>query len=290
MDTPDIRAGNKKVVMKNGNFFLNSYHDKEAKLSNWVIIWEKDKKFLEAVVDEIKQTGKRMGIKVDTPQSIKMPDGKRTVTHLKDASQKAMKMKPRLILYILDNFTAKKGYSLIKKNCSAKKGILTQVIKLDWRKIKKRGVFDKLTCHLATKLDFTPWKVEKPKTKSSTLLVGADVYHKRGNESVAAVIGTLDPEYTKYCSFHSVQPKRGQEIMDNISKHVLQCVKEYQKVNNDIPKTLIFYRDGVGQGQLDLIKQKEIAQITKGLSDAYGAKRPKLIFIVVTKRLNDRFF
>jgi len=78
------------------------------------------------------------------------------------------------------------------------------------RKIKN-GVFDKITSHLVNKLGFTPWRVENPKLnptepnkKDRVLLVGADVYHKKGNESVAAVIGTLNDDFTKYSSFHSV--------------------------------------------------------------------------------------
>ena len=197
----------------------------------------------------------------------------------------------------MDNYTSRKGYTLVKKNIHAKKGILTQVIKMDKRKIQKKGVFDKITSHLVNKLGFTPWKVEnpklnpsEPKKKDRVLLVGADVYHKKGNDSVAAVIGTLDDGFTKYSSFHSVQPVRGQEIMKNISTQVLKCVAEYFKANKALPRTLIFYRDGVGQGQLDIVKRQEITKIQEGLKDAYGAKRPKLVFVVVTKRLNDRFF
>lgn len=53
---------------------------------------------------------------------------------------------------------------------------------------------------------------------------------------------------------------------------------------------MIFYRDGVGQGQLDLVKKHEIETIEKELHETYGKEAPKLMFIVVTKRLNDRFF
>lgn len=42
MDLPDVVTGTKKLSMKNGNFFLNQYHDKKAVLSNWAIVWEDD--------------------------------------------------------------------------------------------------------------------------------------------------------------------------------------------------------------------------------------------------------
>lgn len=56
------------------------------------------------------------------------------------------------------------------------------------------------------------------------MMIGADVYHKKGKESVASVIGTIDPNFSKFISKSSVQPKRGQEVMMNIAQIVLELV------------------------------------------------------------------
>jgi len=293
MEAPVIKTGDGDQVANKGNFFVTKYQDKKAKISDWVIVWEKDRKFMEEVLNNIKKTGRNIGIEVDNPILLKLPDSKRTPSDIKNICEKALDQSPKIILFIIDNFTASKGYSMIKKQCSSAEGVLTQIIKIDWKKIQKRGVFEKITSHMASKVGFVPWKVELPapnKKNNCVMLIGADVYHKRGNESIAAVIGTLNHDFSKFCSFHSAQPIRGKEIMNNISNHVLGCVDAFFTKNKFLPKNIIFYRDGVGQGQLEEVKNIEITQILKGLKEKYGSEAPHLVFFVVTKRLNDRFF
>jgi len=175
---------------------------------------------------------------------------------------------------------------------NSKLGIISQVLIIDPRNLSKK--VQNVALQMLNKIGFTPWIIKNPtpnpKSREKIMMIGADVYHKRGNDSVAAVIGTLDGQFTKFCSFHSVQPVKGQEIMKNISAQVLNCVKEYKIYNKSLPTTIIFYRDGVGQGQLDIVKKQEVKTIQDSLLEKFGDKSPKLVFLVVTKRLNDRFF
>lgn len=60
--------------------------------------------------------------------------------------------------------------------------------------------------------------------------------------------------------------------------------------NKRTPTTIIFYRDGVGKGQYDLVIDIEVAGIKRELRDWLGDKCPNLDFILVNKRINDRFF
>lgn len=122
------------------------------------------------------------------------------------------------------------------------------------------------------------------------MMIGADVYHKSGRESVASVVGTTNPSFSAYTSLSSVQPKRGQEIMDNVATMVIDCVTEFVKINRRVPSTIMFYRDGVGKGQYELVKSIEVAKIKKELEKKYLDKCPKLDFILVNKRINDRFY
>ena len=78
--------------------------------------------------------------------------------------------------------------------------------------------------------------------------------------------------------------------MNSVTDMVLECVDSYKAQNNYLPKYVAFYRDGVGSGQHDLVKEQEIKRIKEGFEKKYGANAPKLIFMLVTKRINDRFF
>lgn len=67
-------------------------------------------------------------------------------------------------------------------------------------------------------------------------------------------------------------------------------VQRYQVVMKKLPKNILFYRDGVGENQIGLIKEKEFDPARMLLSDIYGTESPLLTAIVVTKRIDDRFF
>lgn len=56
------------------------------------------------------------------------------------------------------------------------------------------------------------------------------------------------------------------------------------------PNSIIIYRDGVGDGQLDYVVKHEVTQIEKALKGYYTDKPLKMGFIIVTKRIHTRIF
>jgi len=58
--------------------------------------------------------------------------------------------------------------------------------------------------------------------------------------------------------------------------------------NQAFPDRIILFRDGVGDGQLELAKNTEVAQILEGCK--YLDAKPKFTFCVVQKRINARMF
>lgn len=70
---------------------------------------------------------------------------------------------------------------------------------------------------------------------------------------------------------------------------------EYKKRNGGLPKTIVIYRDGVGEGMINHVYDVEVTQIQKAIADATQvdfeseAQPIKLTFIIVTKRINTRF-
>lgn len=146
---------------------------------------------------------------------------------------------------------------------------------------------------MAVKCGKRPWIVQPPTELPNgevLMMIGADVYHKSGRESVASVVGTTNPSFSSYVSFARVQEKRGKEIMHNMAQMVLDCIKEFVKINKRLPTTIVLFRDGVGKGQYNLVKSIEIEMIKSELEKRYLNKAPKLDFILVNKRINDRFY
>lgn len=52
----------------------------------------------------------------------------------------------------------------------------------------------------------------------------------------------------------------------------------------------MFYRDGVGEGDIEFVNCYEVGTINKLFDEVYGGQRPKFAFIIVNKRINLKIF
>lgn len=73
-------------------------------------------------------------------------------------------------------------------------------------------------------------------------------------------------------------------------KMIEEVVEHYQAKMEEIPENILFYRDGVGENMLDLVESQEFRETKDILYRKYQEKAPKLTLIIVTKRIDDRFF
>ena len=69
-----------------------------------------------------------------------------------------------------------------------------------------------------------------------------------------------------------------------------EALRHYQKVNKTFPARIFFYRDGVGEGQIQNVKINEVEKLRKVLAGLGLDAPPKLTFTVVSKRIAPRFF
>lgn len=60
--------------------------------------------------------------------------------------------------------------------------------------------------------------------------------------------------------------------------------------NGQYPDRIFIYRDGVGDGQLEAVKNYEVRQFLNTCSRLDPAYKPKLSVIIVQKRVNTRIF
>ncbi|XP_054163595.1 protein argonaute-3-like [Oppia nitens] len=130
--------------------------------------------------------------------------------------------------------------------------------------------------------------------KQSVMIVGADVNHPapadKVSPSIAAVVGSFDIEFSKFCTTISMQPKSREEMIRNLDKMVVELLNNYKVHNNcRLPESIVFYRDGVSEGQFQHVIDNEYPLITKAFDEIGLAYKPKLTFIVVQKRHHTRF-
>ena len=119
------------------------------------------------------------------------------------------------------------------------------------------------------------------------MVFGADVTHPGfgedlGKPSVAAVVASLNDTYTEYAAEVRAQYKKvqettslkkrskTQEIITDLRDMVLTLLEKFYKVNEGTPpEMIIFYRDGVSEGQY-----KEVSHIFRFIETSQNTSFP----------------
>uniref|UniRef100_A0A453E8D9 Piwi domain-containing protein n=1 Tax=Aegilops tauschii subsp. strangulata TaxID=200361 RepID=A0A453E8D9_AEGTS len=217
---------------------------------------------------------------------------------LREVRQQAGNMKIDLVLAILPN---KNGslYGDIKRICETDIGLMSQCCLL--KNVEKSS--PQFLANVALKINakcggrnsvFADIPVSLPVVwKQPTIIFGADVTHPSALDdtapSIASVVASQDwPEVTKYHGDVHAQGHRV-ELIEALEGIVKKLLLSFEKQSKQRPKQLIFYRDGVSEGQFRKVLEDEIPLIEKAWKALYNEK-PSITFIVVQKRHHTRLF
>ncbi|KAE9464538.1 hypothetical protein C3L33_03647, partial [Rhododendron williamsianum] len=124
------------------------------------------------------------------------------------------------------------------------------------------------------------------------MFIGADVYHPGpGNAtcpSFAGVVASTNwPAVSRYVTRICPQEHRNERIVD-FGATCLDLVNTYARLNKVKPKKIVVFRDGVSEGQFDMVLNKELQDMKSAIyEDDY---RPTITLIVARKRHLDRIF
>lgn len=127
------------------------------------------------------------------------------------------------------------------------------------------------------------------------IIFGADVTHPRSDDtlspSIASVVASVDLEGSRYRALHRNQKHR-QEIIADLKAMAKEHLIEFKRCTREKPVKIIFYRDGVSDGQFESVRQDEMAALQGACLELQrdGSYQPKITFIVVQKRHHTRFF
>jgi eukaryotic translation initiation factor 2C len=129
------------------------------------------------------------------------------------------------------------------------------------------------------------------------MIMGADVGHPGPGvqkPSVTSVVYSHDEFATQYVAVTGIQPPRIEQILD-LKKYVMNALDSFGAKNKIPPRKLIFFRDGLSEGEYEGVAAQEIQEIKdafKELWEKRGVKDPfpLLTFIVVGKRHHAVFF
>ncbi|KZT61284.1 Piwi-domain-containing protein [Calocera cornea HHB12733] len=303
-------ANNRTARIDNGGW--NTRDDvfwRPASFRSWVwMSTAQDRQFsfqqISRVRDMLSDAMRRRGMKIPLePAPIFQVNGQALERELRRIYQEAQQRLGGLDCIVLITDRSSDLYYTLKHFGDVQVGVATQ--HLDFRKLAK--VNDQMCANIAMKLNPKLGGMNHVPSKASagwlneapTMIFGADTSHPgpedREKPTIAAVVSSVDETGTRYRATVGVQPSRV-EIIGDLKQMVVNAIKAFQgyqasveKRLNVVPTRVLFYRDGVGEGQFQEVCDQEVVAV-KNAFESLNMKPPRVTFVVVGKRHHTRFF
>jgi hypothetical protein len=129
-------------------------------------------------------------------------------------------------------------------------------------------------------------------TARPTMVMGADVTHPGIGEmdkpSIAAVVASQDIKMARYGAAVRVQGAR-QEIIADLAGMTQEHLASFLAANKRLPERILFYRDGVSEGQYAQVLNEEVRALKAGCEAFKPGYAPTLTMVIVQKRHHTRF-
>lgn len=267
-------------------------------LKRWAFIYPKKcSKEAQEFLSILSEVSNGMHYQMSDPKLVELPDD-RPATYLTELHA-VLQKDPKMVMIVLPNNAADR-YSAIKKATCVNRAVPTQLIVQKTMMPKKgnmggvRSIATKVMIQVNSKLGGAPWMIKFP--VKGMMTIGFDVTHDTNDRSCAfgAFVASMDLQETVKFFSAASSHKDGNEMSNNIVVNVIQALRVYKDTHNSLPERIFFYRDGVGDGQIEYVHSQEVKKIEEKLKEMYEkhgkTAEPKLSFIIVNKRINTRFF
>lgn len=322
INAPRLEYKNKNISPRDGSWNVRDTHFLEgAEISKWIIIRFTKYLNVDSFAKLFVDIGKKLGMRINGQNydSIFVDmrcDKKKLFSNLKkDGFELAIIIIPRLgdderTSYDGKVITENSLYAEIKKEAEISIGLTTQCIKEDnFRAVGgKRGpqIVNNLCLKINPKMGGENNSLllsEIPSVlKEPVIIIGADVNHppptQLNQPSIVACVGSLDSISKRFAvsirlQENSHEQKRKQEVIgkDILTSMVCELLFQfYRHTHKQKPRKIIFYRDGVSEGELIAVKKQEFAAVRAACKELQQDNyEPGITFIVVQKRHHVRF-
>ena len=298
INVPQLTLAKKEIIKPDGkgSFQLRSKIIEPMVLDYWILLYSgKGARYdeeAEKFYNNLAKAASTFGIKVVEPLYVNV--GSIQGNDYADTLKKNMDAKVQAVIAFIPKAAKNKVYKAFKKACVLPGNPVPSQVVLTSSVFKNTmAVCSKIILQIAAKMGNSLWLPEMPeRLPKDTMIIGADVFHNTFNrkQSVIGLCASYDPTLTKYYSRVKFQEKVGKEIMNNIGGLVADSIKKYRKMSKALPELIIFYRDGVGESQYQDVMRIEIPAIKAGFKTIDENYNPQFVEVVVTKKINDRFF
>ncbi|KAE9402870.1 argonaute-like protein [Gymnopus androsaceus JB14] len=278
---------------------------KPVEIPRWaLVVYERQQRFnSQNAADMIKghcESAREVGINMGPTSIILWQNGQGDIEVQLRAAGKAVVDKykggPNLIVVVLPE-GGNEIYTAVKHFGDVTMGVATQCLKSSKCFRAKAQYFANVCLKINVKLGGIN-AVPDPKSvqtladpNNPTIVMGADVIHPAPGSD-----GPSTPNNAKYVAECAVQTSR-QEIIENLETMAFNALNMYinyrknvekKSPQSAVPKRIIFYRDGVSEGQFKQVLEQELTALKKACTSL--GINTQITFIVVGKRHHIRFF
>ncbi|KAI0698193.1 argonaute-like protein [Cerioporus squamosus] len=209
---------------------------------------------------------------------------------------------PQLIVVVLPA-TAGDIYHAVKHFGDITQGVATQCLNT----LKCKGARHQYYANVCLKINVKMGGINVvPEARSvpaltdphnPTIIMGADVMHpapgSQGRPSFTSLVASVDSDNSRYVAECRAQTGRVEMIEDlkDMVENVLKLYKDYRADKEKKPfnpQRIIFFRDGVSEGEFRQVLQRELPQLQAACATL--GIQPKITMLVVGKRHHVRFF
>lgn len=193
-----------------------------------------------------------------------------------------------------------RGYADLKRICETSIGVVTQCCLYSHFYSLSSQYLANLALKINAKVGgstvalYNPLPRQLPRLFSEpAIFFGADVTHPHPMDdkspSIAAVVASMNwPAANKYVARMRTQAHR-KEIIDGLREMVGELLEDYRDEIKQLPKRILFFRDGVSEGQFYKVLEEELRAL-KAACKRFENYNPTITFTVVQKRHHTRLF
>ncbi|KAI1429223.1 RNA interference and gene silencing protein [Xylaria sp. FL1777] len=211
--------------------------------------------------------------------------------------------RPKLVLVIIPEAEMTVAYNRVKYICDVKEGFLNVCV-LDSKFSRANPQYlANVGLKFNLKLGGRNHALDPSKLgfigQKKTMVVGIDVTHPAPGSSsnapsIAGVVASVDEWLGQMPADIRIQPAR-QEMVVDLNVIFKSRLLLWKEKNKTLPENILVYRDGVSEGQYNIVVQQELPALRTACQEVYPppdtkAGMPRITIIIVGKRHNTRFY
>jgi hypothetical protein len=224
--------------------------------------------------------------------------------NLRSHFQSMASNRPDLVLVVVPRKEAL-PYNVVKKLGDIDFGLVTVCMRSEKVISQQYGYFANVGIKVNLKLGGINHRVEDPTGGliQKTMFVGYDVTHPTnlapgaGTDapSLVGLVANIDSAFAQWPGVAWANDPRVEQVgkgtkATEFKDHFKGRIHLWQKHNNNVlPDNIVIFRDGVSEGQFQMVLKEELPLIREACRDLYKVL-PKISLIVSVKRHQTRFF